>query len=93
MPRVFVLSTPDYNVTPFISAAGKARVRRQVNWFSAINKDVKKGRNITYIDNTPSLRESPTNPSLIAFYDLYPSGPEYKKWAAMLTPLVKQVLQ
>ncbi len=91
--HVFVLSIPDYSVTPFVQQADKARVRREVDLFNAINKQVTLQNNIAYIDITPSTRQAETNASLIANDGLHPSGLEYKKWAEMLAPLIKQVLQ
>ncbi len=91
--RVFVLSIPDYSVTPFVPASNKPVVRQQIDWFNAINKEVTMRRNVTYVDITPSSREGATNASLIANDGLHPSGLEYKKWAALLAPLMKQVLQ
>lgn len=91
--HVFVLSIPDYSVTAFVPQADKARVRREVDIFNAINKQVTLQNNIAYIDITPSTLQGETNPSLIASDGLHPSGLEYKKWAEMLAPLMKQVLQ
>ncbi len=91
--HVFVLSIPDYSVTPFVQQYDKARVRREVDWFNAINKQVALQNNIAYVDITPSTRQAETNAALIANDGLHPSGLEYKKWAEMLAPLVKPVLQ
>ena len=91
--HVFVLSIPDYSVTPFVPQPDKARVRREVDWFNAINKHVTLQNNIAYVDITPSSRQAETNPTLIANDGLHPSGLEYKKWAEMVAPLVKQALQ
>ncbi len=91
--HVFVLSIPDYSVTSFVQQADKARVRREVDLFNAINKQVTLLYNIAYADITPSTRQAETNASLIANDGLHPSGSEYKKWAEMLAPLMKPVLQ
>jgi lysophospholipase L1-like esterase len=91
--HVFVLSIPDYSVTPFVPQPDKARVRREVDWFNAINKQVTLQNSIAYVDITPSSRQAETNPALIANDGLHPSGLEYKKWAEILAPLVKQALQ
>lgn len=91
--NVFVLSIPDYSVTPFVSADQKARVSMQIDWFNSINKRITQASGISYTDITPSTREAATNPALIAGDQLHPSGLEYKKWAEMLTPKMKAVLQ
>jgi lysophospholipase L1-like esterase len=91
--HVFVVSIPDYSVTPFVAASDKAKVRQEIDWFNAINLQVSQQMNITYVDIIPSSREGATNAALIAGDGLHPSGLEYKKWAAMLAPLIRQVLQ
>ena len=91
--RVFVLSIPDYSVTPAVPASQKAQVSMEIDWFNAINKNVTLSFNIAYINITPSSREAATNPSLIANDGLHPSGLDYKKWADMLEPLMRNVLK
>ena len=90
--NVFVLSIPDYSVTPFVSPANKARVRMEVDWFNTINKRIILTYGVSYTDITPSTREAESNPALLANDNLHPSGLEYKKWAEMLAPKVKAVL-
>jgi lysophospholipase L1-like esterase len=65
----------------------------QVDWFNAINKRITSAYGISYTDITPSTREAATNPSLIASDGLHLSGTEYKKWADLLAPKIKAVLQ
>lgn len=91
--RVFVLSIPDYSVTPFVPATDKARVSREINEFNRINKEVTSGQGISYIDITPSTRMAANDPSLIAGDGLHPSGKEYLKWAQLLAPQVKLQLK
>ncbi len=91
--RVFVLSIPDYSVTPFVYPADKARVSMEIDWFNAINKQITSQRNIAYINITPSTRQGATDPTLIANDGLHPSAKEYSKWASMLAPLLKSVLR
>lgn len=91
--RVFVLSIPDYSATPFVHAGDKARVRKEVDEFNVINKQITLQNNVAYLDITPSTREAESNPSLVANDGLHPSGLEYKKWAERLAPLIKPVLQ
>jgi lysophospholipase L1-like esterase len=91
--RVFVLSIPDYSVTPFVSAANKPGVRREIDLFNSINKEVTLQYNVKYLDITPSTREAENDPSLIASDGLHPSGKEYRKWAERLAPMIKDALQ
>lgn len=91
--HVFVLSIPDYSVTPFAQFSDIAAIRKEIDEFNRINKEVTLQYNCVYLDITPSTREAANDPSLIAGDGLHPSGKEYKKWAERLGPLMKTVLQ
>lgn len=90
--RVFVLSIPDYSVTPYVPASNKPKVRAEIDNFNKVNKRITIERGVTYLDITPSSREAENDPSLVANDGLHFSGLEYKKWAAMLVPKIKSVL-
>jgi lysophospholipase L1-like esterase len=91
--KVFVLSIPDYSATPFVPAASKPMIKKEIDDFNAINKQITLGYNIAYIDITPLTREVVNDPSLLANDGLHYSGREHQKWAALLAPLMKAVLQ
>ena len=91
--NVFVLSIPDYSVTPFAAGSDTAQIRKEIDWFNAINKNVTADYNCPYLDITPSTRDARNNRSLIATDGLHPSGAEYKRWAGMLAPLMLPVLK
>lgn len=91
--HVFVLSIPDYSVTPFAQHSDTAMIRRQIDEFNAINKNVTLSYNISYTDITPFTREAKNDASLIAGDGLHPSGKEYAKWAEVLAGEVKKVLK
>jgi lysophospholipase L1-like esterase len=91
--HVFVLSIPDYSVTPFARNSDIDKIRKEIDEFNEINKQVAISFNVKYLDITPSTREMKSNPNLICFDGLHPSGLEYKKWAESLGPLMKTVLQ
>lgn len=90
--RVFVLSIPDYSVTPFVVENDKASVSQQVDLFNSINKEVTLQNSIAYIDITPSTRQAANDASLIANDGLHPSGKEYAVWAGLLAPMIRNVL-
>lgn len=91
--NVFVLSIPDYSVTPFAANADTSRIRIELDWFNSINKQVTDAHQITYLDITSSTRLALTNRSLLAADGLHPSTLEYKKWADRLGPLIMTVLK
>lgn len=91
--HVFVLSIPDYSATPFVAASDKQRVRAEVDAFNRVNRRITEQYSVSYIDITPSSREAANNLALVAGDGLHPSGLEYKKWASLLAPKMKPVLQ
>ncbi|MFZ1314203.1 MAG: SGNH/GDSL hydrolase family protein [Chitinophagaceae bacterium] len=91
--NVFVLSIPDYSVTPFAAGNDTARIRQEIDWFNAINKSVTNSYNCPYLDITPSTREGRYDRSLIAADGLHPSGLEYRRWAFRLGPMMLPVLR
>lgn len=91
--RVFVLSIPDYSVTPFAMFSDTAFIRQQIEQFNVINKEVTLQSLCNYLDITPSTREAKYDHSLLASDGLHPSGKEYKKWAERLGLMMKAVLQ
>jgi len=90
--RVFVLSIPDYSVTPFAQNSDTARIAREINEFNQINKQITTLAGITYLDITAISREASTDASLTASDGLHPSGKQYGRWATLLSPLMKAVL-
>jgi lysophospholipase L1-like esterase len=85
--RVFVLSIPDYGVTPF--AGGRdSIIGPQIDQFNAINKAESLKAHVNYLDITGVSREAATNPNLIAADGLHPSGEMYAIWVQMLAPRV-----
>lgn len=91
--NVFVLSIPDYSVTPFAASYDTAQIRKEIDWFNNINLQVTQQYGCPYLDITPSSREARYNSSLLASDGLHPSGTEYKRWADKLAPMVAQVLK
>ncbi|MEP7373838.1 MAG: SGNH/GDSL hydrolase family protein [Chitinophagaceae bacterium] len=90
--HVFVLSIPDYSVTPFAMYFDVNKIKTQIDEFNEINKQVSLSFQVQYLDITPSTREAKNNPALLCSDGLHPSGLEYKKWAEKLGPLMKTVL-
>jgi lysophospholipase L1-like esterase len=86
--RVFVVSIPDYGVTPF--AAGQdAIIGPEIDQFNAINKAISLKAGVHYIDITPISRQAVNDPTLIAPDGLHPSAKMYQQWVSSLAPLVE----
>ncbi len=91
--HVFVLSIPDYSVTPSALNLDTARIRKEIDAYNFINKQVALQHKVFYLDITPSTRMAKTDATLLVADGLHPSGIEYKKWADQLGPMMKSVLQ
>ncbi len=90
--HVFVLSIPDYGVTPF-GASDSANIRKQIDQFNNINKQITLALRVSYTDITPASRLAKNDASLIAGDGLHPSGTQYAAWANLLFPALLQVLK
>ena len=90
--RVFVLSIPDYSVTPFAEGHDTAAISRAIDDFNAANKAITLQMGVSYTDITAISRLARTDQSFTAQDGLHPSGKQYTLWAQLLKPLMKASL-
>lgn len=90
--RVFVVSIPDWGVTPFGQGRDFRGVSEAIDAFNAINREETIKRGIAYIDITPISRQVPDDPALIAGDGLHPSGAMYTLWVTEMQPTVCDLL-
>jgi len=86
--HVFVLSIPDYSVTPFANGLNQANIAAQINQFNSINQDESTKAGVNYLNVTDISRIAATDPTLVAIDGLHPSGKMYALWDVQLAPLV-----
>ncbi len=86
--HVFVLSIPDYSVTPFARGADTAKIAREIDSFNEADRAITLNEGIAYVDVTPTSRDAKNDPSLIAGDGLHPSGIQYEKWSKLLAPVI-----
>ena len=88
--HVFVVSIPDWGVTPFAKQSGRDPkiIAQEIDSFNAVNKEETLALGITYTDITPASRNANTDPALIAKDGLHPSGKMYADWANALAPKI-----
>jgi lysophospholipase L1-like esterase len=91
--HVFVLSIPDYSVTPFAAGRNRDLIAAQIDSFNAINKSISQLYQVNYIDITGDSRQAAIYPSLIANDGLHPSGEQYRIWATKLAPVIRVLFQ
>lgn len=90
--HVFVLSIPDWGVTPFANEKNSATIAHEIDAFNAVNKLFAEKYSVHYIDITPGTRLAASDASLLAADQLHPSGKEYAKWAEKLAEEIQKII-
>lgn len=89
--RVFVLSIPDYSVTPF--GGGSKAIHDDIDDYNAINNKITLANGVAYINITDLSRLAATDPALIAGDGLHPSAKQYALWITRLVPVIENALK
>ena len=95
-PRhVFVLSIPDWGVTPFGHKSGRdcGAIAAQIDAYNAAAKGITEAHTATFIDITDSTRENSSKQDFLAEDELHPSGKEYAVWAKRLAATIAHSLE
>jgi lysophospholipase L1-like esterase len=90
--HVFVLSIPDWGVTPFAKDRNPEQVKLQINAFNGVCASVAAKMNVQYIDITEAQRRDGHLEEFVAADKLHPSGKEYAKWAEKLSAGIKKMI-
>ncbi len=92
--QVFVVSIPDYSVTPFASSSDTAKISRELAEYNAIGKEISEDKDVRFFDITPISQEAKSDSSLLASDELHPSGKMYKRWVKeVILEGVKKILE
>lgn len=91
--NVFVLSTPDWGVTPFAEGKDREKVAKEIDAYNAAEKEITEAHKCHYIYITDSTRKNGLTAEFLAGDGLHPSGKEYGIWAERLAPEVAKVLK
>lgn len=92
--HVFVVSIPDWGVTPFGGKGQNKTISEQIDLFNKVKKEETEKKGILYIDITPISRQAINDASLIAEDGLHPSGKMYSQWVEKIYPeLLKKIKQ
>lgn len=89
--RVFVLSIPDWGVTPFAEGKDRHKIASEINDYNSIKEEECVSAGVKFFDITQISRIN--DPKLIAADGLHPSGEMYKLWVDKIYSDVKQVLK
>jgi lysophospholipase L1-like esterase len=91
--RVFVLSIPDWGVTPFAEGKDREDIALKIDQYNQANKAITETHKCNYLDITTSTRKNGTDETFLTPDKLHYSAKEYKQWAELLAPLVANRLQ
>jgi len=90
--HVFVLSIPDWGVTPFAEGRNRKQIADGIDAFNEINRKIALQYQVGYIDITPYTREATADTSLLTHDQLHPSGKDYTRWANILVSAIRHKL-
>jgi len=82
--HVFVLSIPDWGVTPFAKDRDQQKIAEEIDQYNAVCKAVSEKNEVNFIDITIAQRADADVEGMVAGDGLHPSHREYKKWAEKL---------
>ena len=91
--RVFVLSIPDWGVTPHGKGYDRDKVARAIDSFNQVAEEECRHAGILFINITDLSRQAAYDASLIASDDLHFSGVMYRLWAIKALPFVEKMLE
>lgn len=92
--RVLVLSIPDWGVTPFAQASGRApaQIAAELDAFNGAARAACATRDVAFVDITPVSRELGAQPAMLAADGLHPSVAMHALWARMAAPVARRLL-
>jgi lysophospholipase L1-like esterase len=91
--NVFVLSIPDWGVTPFAEGRDRMQIAKEMDIYNAACKEMALANKCQYIEITASTREHGQNPEYVAADGLHPSAKEYTVWAERLAEKVAKTFK
>jgi len=91
--NVFVVSIPDYGVTPLGQQKNPDKIARQLKRYNAAARKISDAHDVSFVNITPESKEAKTDTSLVASDNLHPSGKMYQQWVDQIFPVVFKKLQ
>ena len=90
--RVFVVSIPDWGVTPFAEGRDRDQIAEDIDQYNLVNYEITQSFNVQYFNITPISRDAKNDLSLVAGDGLHPSGEMYTKWVELIYPWAQEIL-
>lgn len=89
--HVFVLSIPDWGVTPFAEDRNRVQISQEIDAYNKANREIAESYKCNYIEITGSTRTNGVKAEYLAEDKLHPSGREYAVWAERLAEAMRRV--
>ncbi|NOS84572.1 MAG: SGNH/GDSL hydrolase family protein [Ignavibacteria bacterium] len=89
--NVFVLSIPDWGVTPFAEGKDRGKIAAEIDEYNRVKKEECEKLGVKYYDITGISRIK--DPDMIATDGLHPSGEMYKMWVDKIYSDIKTTLK
>jgi lysophospholipase L1-like esterase len=87
--HVFVLSIPDWGVSPFAADRNRNAIAREIDAFNTIAENIAGEHQVAFIDITPHSRDAERT---FVGDGLHPSEEQYRFWARQLTEKIARQL-
>lgn len=91
--KVFVLSIPDWGVTPFAEGRDRAQIAKDIDAYNKAKEEITKTYKCHWLEITESTREHGTDETYLVEDKLHYSGKEYAVWAEQLAKMVETELK
>jgi len=91
--KVFVVSIPDYGVTPFGRKKNSNKIALEIDQYNAKAKEICEERGILFVNITDISKKALNDTTLVATDGLHPSGKMYKEWVRLIYPQVKKFFE
>jgi lysophospholipase L1-like esterase len=89
--NVFVLSIPDWGVTPFAEGKDRGKIAAEIDEYNRVKKEECEKLGVKFYDITEISRSTETG--MIASDGLHPSGKMYKMWVDKIYDDIKSILK
>jgi lysophospholipase L1-like esterase len=90
--KIFVLSIPDYGITPFAASRNPEKIAKEIDEFNAVAKDECRKLAVPFLDITTITRDH-TDASYIASDQLHFSGKMHELWATKAKGTAEAILR
>ena len=89
--KVFVLSIPNYGVTPFAASRDTAKIRKEIDRYNEVADSICQSYGVAFFNITPISQQADNDPSLVASDGLHPSGKQYRLWVDHIEDSVRTI--